>query len=193
VHLDKFDQKISTAQIKGLSETKYGYVIKSSLDLRLSFLSRDHRYEFYQVSKLLKEDDTRYSYESSSTFATEAAASEAGNKDESSVTRGKSECLNKALFSIQQYLEQTHGYPNTEITIPVWSMKAKSFDYADMDEAQGKAIAGLKSYSGTGLNDDNKKMFQEAIAIWQKVLLEYNPSDKKGRISIKTWAHCTPI
>jgi YD repeat-containing protein len=146
---------------------------------------KDTQYEFYQTSKPLTDDDTRYTYQSSLTFLTEAEAAEAGKKDETMFKQAKQECLNKSLFAIQQYLKETHAYPDIELTIPVWSMKAKSFDYADMDEAQGKAIAGLKSYSGSGLNDENKKMFQDAISIWEKGLQEYNPEDKKARINPK--------
>jgi hypothetical protein len=185
VYLDKYDEKFSTAPVKGINETKYAYAIKSSLTVRLSLLTGDNRYEFYQTSKLLKDDDTQYAYQSSLTYTTEAAATEAGNKDETMFKQAKQECLNKSLYGVERYLKQTHGYPVTELTIPVWSMKAKSFDYTDMDEAQDKAIAGLKSFSGNGLNDENKKAFQEAIAIWEKTLQEYNPEDKKARISPK--------
>lgn len=185
VYLDKYDVKMSAGAVKGIDVDKFVYFIKSSLDIRLSFLTGDNRFEFYQTSKLLKEDDTRYTYQSSTTYTTEAAALEAAGKDESMLKRAGDECLNKTLFSIQKYLEQNHGYTNEELSIPVWSMKAKSFDYSDMDEAQSKAIEGLKSFSDNGLNDANKKLFQEAITIWDKVLVEYNPNDKKGRISIK--------
>ena len=185
VYLDKYDEKTSVVPVKGINETKYAYGIKSSVEVRLSFLTGDSRYEFYQTSKLLKDDDTRYTYQNSLTFTTEVAATEAGNKDETMFKQAKEECLTKSLFAIEQYLKQTHGYADVELTIPVWSMKAKSFDYSDMDEAQGKAISGLKSYSGNGLNDENKKMFQDAVVIWEKVLQEYNPDDKKARISQK--------
>ena len=185
VYLDKYEEKVSTPAVKGISETKYAYAIKSSMGVRLSFLTGDNRYEFYQTSKLLKDEDTRYTYQSSLTYTTEAAASEAGNKDETMFRQAKQECMNKVFFGIEQYLKYTHSYPIVEVTIPVWSMKAKSFDYSDMDDAQGKAIAGLTSYSGGGLNDENKKLFMDAIAIWEKVLQEFNADDKKARINSK--------
>ncbi|RAV99264.1 hypothetical protein DQQ10_20435 [Pseudochryseolinea flava] len=185
VYLDKYDQTLTTAAVKGMNETKYAYVIKSSLNVRLSLLTGDSRFEFYQTSTLLKPKATQYHYQSSTTYATEAAATEAGNKDESMLAAAKRECMNSTFFGIQQYLKYTHGYPTDEITIPVWSMKAKSFDYSEMDQAQTKAMDGLKSYSANGLNDENRKLFQEAIAIWEKVLLEFNPDDKKSKINVK--------
>lgn len=185
VYLDKYEEKFFTTPIKGISETKYAYGIKSSIGLRLAFLTGDSMYEFYHTSKLLKEDDSQYLNQNSLTFATEEAAAEAGKKDETLFRQAKEECMKKTLWSVQQYLKFTHAYPTMELTIPVWSMKAKSFDYSDMDEAQGKAIAALKNYSGNGLNEENKKLFQEAIVIWEKVLTEFNPNDKKGRVSPK--------
>lgn len=185
IYLDKYDEKFLTPPVRGINETKYAYGISSALTVRLSFLTGDKRFEFYQTSKLLKEDDTRYGYQSTYTYATEAAAIDAGKKDETMFKDAKQMCLSKTLSAVQRYLKETHGYSEIELTIPVWSMKAKSFDYSDMDEAQSKTILGLKGYSGVGLNDENKKLFQEAVTIWENVLKEYNPDDKKARINPK--------
>jgi hypothetical protein len=49
VYLDKYDEKLSTVPVKGISETKYAYVIKSSLDVRLGFVTGDTQYEGYSI------------------------------------------------------------------------------------------------------------------------------------------------
>jgi hypothetical protein len=185
VNLDGYEEKFSVATIKDISTPKYVYRISAKIDVQLRFLSGDSRFEYYQTSRLLTEDDTRYSYQSTQTYATEMEASDAGKKDEFMYKEAKVQTLNKVLFSIQQYLKRYHTYPVEDAGIPVYSIKAKSFDYSDMDIAQEKAIAALKLFSENGLTTESRALFNEVVLLWEKSLTEFNETDKKARINPK--------
>ena len=85
------------------------------------------------------------------------------------------------LLDINEFVNNKYGFSKISRTIDVRYVKNKSGDYDDLEEAKDFAIAGFKNFNGLTANEDLAK----AIEIWEIVMEESNPEDRKARIDKK--------
>ena len=66
-------------------------------------------------------------------------------------------------------------------TTVVYVQKYKKYNYTEHEEALVHAVSGYKNI----LHDKAKSIssFNKAISIWEKILEEYKPNDKKAKIN----------
>jgi len=79
-----------------------------------------------------------------------------------------------------QTLNSMFGYSKIKDTIILYRVEAKKFNYDDLTQAYQDASLAY----GMLVTDmaTAKTKFQNAVSVWIKIMDEYNPDDKKGRI-----------
>jgi YD repeat-containing protein len=160
------------------------YVYKTIVNMKASirFLTADTRYEYYKIDDF--GTPLGYSAESQP-VATEQEAKKMVDVDRSLLERASKQCMDQALSDIGSAINNYFGYAPRTDPFPVYSIKSKDFDYAEVDHAKDVYIQAMKQFSISGPTAENKKLLDEAVAIWTKNVAEYNPGDKKARISKK--------
>jgi hypothetical protein len=159
------------------------YTARIIVDMKASvhFLTPDTYYEFYNINNF--EAPLSYQVESGM-YGSEDGAREA-MQDDKIIEGASMQCMYKALATIGNTINNQFGYaPKTE-AFPIYTIQSKDFDYAEVNQAKDKYIQAMKQFSLFGPTAENKKLLDEATAIWMKNVGEYNPRDKKARISKK--------
>ncbi len=93
---------------------------------------------------------------------------------EKEVLKKATESLNSALF-----------FTYVEETVEIHYVKDKNGLYDDLERASTIAQEGYESISNNAEDSESKSKLKQAIAIWEKALLESNPESKDARIDKK--------
>ena len=89
----------------------------------------------------------------------------------------------KILGYINNYLNETYGYPKVTRNVVLFYVKNKKGEYDDVEKAKDFAVSGYKNYSAN--TEEAIKDIDNAVAIWEKVISEVNYDDSKARIDEK--------
>ncbi len=89
----------------------------------------------------------------------------------------------KTLGYINNYLNETYGYPKVTRNVVLFYVKNKKGEYDDVEKAKDFATSGYKNY--TANTEEAVKDIDNAIAIWEKIISEVNYDDSKARIDEK--------
>jgi hypothetical protein len=87
------------------------------------------------------------------------------------------------LVDINEYINSQHGYSNIAREIVVNSVKNKSGEYDDLEDAASYCKAGLTNFSYDDI--DNNSDLNEGISLYETALSEVDFEDKKARINEK--------
>lgn len=167
------------SKFMGNNVTSYFYKVSADMEASVRFLSADTKYEYYRTSKF--DNDLSVSKESSY-FPNEKAANDA-LVNENAIENIIRQCFEESVGYMTTYINKNFTYYPVTESFPVYTIKSKDFDYAELDQAQAKYIQAMTQYSTSGLTDDVKTKLNEVIATWAKNIGEYNAEDKKARIS----------
>jgi hypothetical protein len=162
--------------------TSYFYVVSSRVDVTTRFLTGDTQYEFYRTSNF--DQDMSSSFESTF-FPNEQAAKQALANDKDAPDKVFKQSIDKTFMMLRDILNTNHGFAQITEYFPVWTIKSKDFDYADIDKAKELYLKSMADVSKSTLSEDNRKSLQEAVDIWTKNVNEYKPGEKNARISDK--------
>jgi tetratricopeptide (TPR) repeat protein len=121
----------------------------------------------------------------SSYFNTRAEAEADYNKNKDGVINSSDNAtVGKILSAIYDYINNNYGYYKVNSSVTIATGKGKDSEYADADEAVVKFEEAVNLYN-MGKQEEYNKIAMECIAIWEKILEEYDPNNKKARISKK--------
>jgi hypothetical protein len=91
--------------------------------------------------------------------------------------------VEKTLGYINNYLNQTYGYPKVTRNVVLFYVKNKKGEYDDIEKAKDFAVSGYKNY--TVNTEEAVKDIDNAIAMWEKTIAEVNYDDSKARVDEK--------
>ena len=121
----------------------------------------------------------------SSYFNTKAEAEADYNKKKGGIINSSDNAtVGNVMSAIKNYMNNHYGYYKINLSATIATGKGKDFDYSDADQALAKYEEGVSLYNA-GNQEGYNKIAMECIEIWKKMLEEYNPEDKKARISKK--------
>jgi hypothetical protein len=92
--------------------------------------------------------------------------------------------LEKALSTYKAYMDNNYGYYKANDDALVATGKGKKHNYSDLDAALEKFHQAAEFYN-SGNIEKYKELATECINVWEKALTEYDPNNKKARISKK--------
>jgi tetratricopeptide (TPR) repeat protein len=88
------------------------------------------------------------------------------------------------MSAIKNYLTNQYGYYKTSSAATIATGKGKDSDYADADQLVIKFQEAANLYNA-GKQEEYNKLAMECIEGWEKILEEFDPNNKKARISKK--------
>ncbi|MES2411731.1 MAG: hypothetical protein V4535_09845 [Bacteroidota bacterium] len=91
--------------------------------------------------------------------------------------------VESTLTNINNYLNETYGYPKVTRNVVLFYVKNKKGEYDDVEKAKDFAVSGYKNY--TANTQAAVEDIDNAISIWEKVISEVNYDDSKARIDEK--------
>ncbi|MBN2612240.1 MAG: hypothetical protein JXB00_11835 [Bacteroidales bacterium] len=95
----------------------------------------------------------------------------------------KQNAMKNGIGNLNSDLNNLYGYYPSWFTPDIYTIKAKKFDYSDFDQAFTLANEACQIVIGDeNAVDAARGKFEEAIAIWNKALAEFNPEVKKARV-----------
>ncbi|MEO5777016.1 MAG: hypothetical protein ABIQ27_08920 [Flavobacterium sp.] len=87
------------------------------------------------------------------------------------------------LTNMNNYLNETYGYPKITRNVVLFYVKNKKGEYDDVEKAKDFAVSGYKNYAAN--TEAAVEDIDNAISIWEKVISEVNYDDSKARIDEK--------
>lgn len=175
--------KEETSKVDGkeVKKTYYYHVVTSTASAKFSIVDKAGKVIY---SELMQGKD----YENrsqSNLFATKAEAQADYNKNKDGIINSSdNSALDNILSAIKNYINNHYGYYKTTSAATIATGKGKKMDYTDLDQAFEKFQEAANNYNA-GNQEEYNRLAMECIEVWNKVLEEYNPNDKKARISKK--------
>ncbi len=121
----------------------------------------------------------------SSQYQTMDEAKKDYNKNKGAIIdKNNKGALNKVLSSIKSRLDNNYAYYRAFETAIISTGKSRKYDYSDLDATLEKFKTAANAYNKEKYSDYNKIAI-ECINEWNGILKEYDPDDKKARISSK--------
>ncbi|AUP80795.1 hypothetical protein [Flavivirga eckloniae] len=192
VHIDisGFESKsyVTTNKTGGLGASAtqtYVYIIEGILQASTYIYdSRDG--STYYLDELKNIDELTIQNRSKQSYNTEDEAKKALNLAKKKELNLLNEAVKKQFLSfISMYLNTKHGYSLKKEHYPIWSIKSKKFDYAKIDEAASNYNQAVVQISADGTPQSAKDLLKKSVLIWEDAVKQYDPNNKKARISTK--------
>jgi hypothetical protein len=89
---------------------------------------------------------------------------------------------------VTEYLDSKIGQRTITRNTAIVVVSDKKVNYDEYPQAYEKALMGYKQLADPARAADGQKQIIEAVALWNKALMESNPKDKKARIDEKVTA-----
>ncbi len=100
------------------------------------------------------------------------------------ISKSDNAALEKAMSAYKTYMDNYYGYYTAFDDALVATGKGKKHDYSDLDAALEKFQQAAEFYN-SGNKEKYKELATECIKVWETALQEYDPDNKKARISKK--------
>jgi len=175
-----------TVDDKTVKKTYYFYYIVSKPYANFSVKTKDGK-----TLKTQRFDGNKWKYETSSDlFETKSEAAKAFNsKKDALLSNNDNTAVEKILKHINSFLNDNYGYYRAVDYVSIYTGKGKKHDYSDLDELADKYKSALGKFDGTDVTDSFIKTSNECIAGWKNAIAEYDPNNKKAKISKKNIAY----
>jgi hypothetical protein len=98
--------------------------------------------------------------------------------------------INEICSQITAYLTQNHGFPVITRRIELYSAKQKGVDYTDVQKAYGIMESGLLMLAFPDKVGQAQAKMQEALGVYNQILQESNPNDRKARVDANVTSAC---
>lgn len=98
--------------------------------------------------------------------------------------------VNEMCNLITGYLTQNHGFPVITRRIELYSAKQKGVDYTDVQKAYSAMEAGLLQLAYPDKIAQAHAKFNEALGVYNQILQESNPNDRKARVDANVTSAC---
>ncbi len=167
---------------KTVKETQYYYSIISKPYASFSIKTKHGK-----MLKVMKFDGDKWKYETSSDlFDTKDAASKEFNKKKNAlISNNENSAVEDILNYIKSFLNDNYGYYRANEFASIYTGKGKKHDYSNLDEVADKYKSTLEEFSSKGITENFINSSNECIDAWKKAVAEYEPKNKKAKISDK--------
>ncbi len=166
---------------KDVKKTYYYHEVVSIASSKFSIVDKTGNIIFTQIMQG-KDYENR---SKSNLFNTKSEAETDYNKNKDGIINSSDNAtVGNILSAIKAYINNNYGYYKTSNSFTIATGKGKDSEYADADQVVAKFEEAVSLYNMEKQEEYNK-IAMECIEMWEKILEEYNPNDKKARISKK--------
>ena len=166
---------------KDVKKTYYYHEVVSTASSKFSIVDKAGTVIYTQLMQG-KDYENR---SQSSYFNTKAEAEADYNKNKDGIVNSSDNAtITKIMSAIKDYINNNYGYYKVSSSVTIATGKGKDSDYADADLLVTRFEEAANLYNA-GKQDEYNKIAAECIAGWEKILEEYDPNNKKARISKK--------
>lgn len=166
---------------KEVTKTYYYHEVVSTASIKFSMVDKSGNIIYTQVFQG-KDYENR---SQSSFFNTKAEAEADYNKNKNGIINSSDNAtVTKIMTAIKNYLTNQYGYYQTSSAATIATGKGKDSDYADADQLVIKFQEAANLFNA-GKQEEYNKLAMECIEGWEKILEEFDPNNKKARISKK--------
>ncbi|RFP63444.1 hypothetical protein D0N36_19305 [Hymenobacter lapidiphilus] len=196
VTLDGFTQgPITPIQVKGTSLSvggastgdgiKHAYEVSYKSPISVKVTTKEGK---VLLDEMLESTNT-YTIGKTEAFATEEGLNKFWRNNQGAFMRQLDEDAMKTNMKlVTDYLDSALGKRAITRNTSVWVVSDKKVNYDEFPQAYEKALVGYKLLADPTRTLDANKQITDAVVVWNKVLAESNPKDKKARIDEKVTA-----
>ncbi|MCB2194906.1 MAG: hypothetical protein KQH79_03550 [Bacteroidetes bacterium] len=158
------------------------FEVNAKTNFVCNILSKDSML-IYRLKYPNYEDIREINYESSSLNTNIRSENELKIKARSATETAVKRLLNEVMKETQIQLNKQLGYYKEELEFEIATGKGRKFNYNDLDNALKSFREASIIYSKKGLTENCKNMLNNSIEIWLSALEDYQPNERKVRIS----------
>lgn len=100
------------------------------------------------------------------------------------------QAIQEVISTLNSVFTSTYGFPVVSRRIELYSAKAKGVDYSDVQKAYSVMEAGLLLLAYPDKIAQAQAKFNEALGIYNKILVESDPNNKKARVDANVTSAC---
>lgn len=102
----------------------------------------------------------------------------------------QTQAIQENISVLNSYFVSTYGYPVQSRRIELYSAKQKNIDYSDVQKAYSTMETALLMLAYPDKIQQAQAKLQEALGMYNQILQESNPNDKKARVDANVTSAC---